>query len=176
MEIKINSTKIEGGTSAAMQSAAEKKLKFLEPLLQNGSVIKITAEAEKNKRIQLKSSVTLYDNHHIRMTAVGDTYYAALDELKAKLKTAVERHRDQRKHFVKEMPVENASESPDISESEINIARIKTIRADELSAWEAADKMDALGHDWFLYRDRETGKLCLLYERVEEGFGLVYIE
>ena len=54
-----------------------------------------------------------------------------------------------------------------------NIVREKDIALDPLTTDEALLQMDLLGHDFFVYLDRDTSNVHVLYRRKDGGYGLL---
>lgn len=42
-----------------------------------------------------------------------------------------------------------------------------------MSEEEAILQMEMLGHDFFIYKDSETSKVCVLYKRKDNNYGLI---
>ena len=57
--------------------------------------------------------------------------------------------------------------------SDDNIVREKDIELEPLTTDEALLQMDLLGHDFFVYLDRDTSNVHVLYRRKDGGYGLL---
>ena len=53
------------------------------------------------------------------------------------------------------------------------VVRVKEIEFEPMTEEEALVKIDLLGHDFFVYTDRDTNSVCVLYRRAEGGYGLL---
>ena len=53
------------------------------------------------------------------------------------------------------------------------VVRVKEIEFEPMTEEEALVKIDLLGHDFFVYTDRDTNSVCVLYRRGEGGYGLL---
>jgi putative sigma-54 modulation protein len=53
------------------------------------------------------------------------------------------------------------------------IVRFKTVEMKPMSPEEAVDRMDLLGHDFYLFANAETERVNLVYRRRDGGFGLI---
>ena len=53
------------------------------------------------------------------------------------------------------------------------VVREKDIVLDPLTTDEALLQMDLLGHDFFVYLDRDTSNVHVLYRRNDGGYGLL---
>ena len=57
--------------------------------------------------------------------------------------------------------------------AEEEIVRVKEIDFEPLTQEQALIQIDLLGHDFFAYTDRDTGRACVLYRRRGGGYGLL---
>jgi len=106
----------------------------------------------------------------LRAEVMENDIYAALDGAIDKLVKQVRRHNDKvkdklGKQGIKAMPVEN-------SDSE-NIVRQKKVDLEPMSAEEAIDQMEALGHDFFIYLDKSTRKTNVIYLRNDGDYAII---
>ena len=53
------------------------------------------------------------------------------------------------------------------------VVRTKIIEFEPMTEEEALVKIDLLGHDFFVYTDRDTSNVCVLYRRTDGGYGLL---
>ena len=58
-------------------------------------------------------------------------------------------------------------------EKEFNIVRTKRFSVKPMSAEEAILQMNLLGHDFFVFRNAEDGKIAIVYQRKSGGYGLI---
>lgn len=56
------------------------------------------------------------------------------------------------------------------------IVRTKQVFLQPMSLDEAVTKMEALGHDFFVYLDDEDELVSVLYRRKENGYGIIQVE
>ena len=57
--------------------------------------------------------------------------------------------------------------------SEEEVVRVKEIEFAPMTEEEALVQIDLLGHDFFVYTDRDAGSVRVLYRRSEGGYGLL---
>lgn len=53
------------------------------------------------------------------------------------------------------------------------LVRVKEIAFTPLTEEEALAQIDLIGHDFFVYTDRDTNLVCVLYRRDDGGYGLL---
>ena len=56
------------------------------------------------------------------------------------------------------------------------VKRSKALRVDRMPLDDAIDGLEAVGHDFFLFRDEADGGVRLLYRRAEGGYGVLVPE
>lgn len=140
---------------------------------------------EKNPAISRPASceVTLRTKGHIvRVEEREDDMYAAIDVAAAKVlrqlrkyKTRVIDRKGARSETIREMPTEEIGLDALMQElsAEEEVVRIKEVEFEPLTEEEALIKMDLLGHDFFVYTDRDTNAVHVLYRRKNGGYGLL---
>ena len=59
------------------------------------------------------------------------------------------------------------------TEPEPKVVKVKRFAIKPMTVTEAADQMELLGHDFFLFRNADTEELNLLYRRRDGNYGLI---
>lgn len=72
--------------------------------------------------------------------------------------------------FQSELPIE------DLEESSEGIVKRKEFEVLPMSEEEALLQIEMLGHQFFVYRDAESNKVCVLYKRTLGGYGLIEVD
>ena len=131
----------------------------------------------------------------IRAEAASGDKYAALelayDRLEERLRRAADKRRSARRHgtHLGAIPTDGAlTEAPAPVEAEpelladddgavyVNgpiVVREKTHASAPMSVAEAVDKMELVGHDFYLFSDSDTGLPSVVYRRVSFDYGLI---
>ncbi|NLU60859.1 ribosome-associated translation inhibitor RaiA [Rhodococcus sp. HNM0563] len=130
----------------------------------------------------------------VRAEAAADSFYAAFESVTAKLESRLRRTKDRRKVSygdktpvsVAEATAELAQDdslgiSPDVSlngyeqepEGPGRIVRTKEHRADPMTVDDALYEMELVGHDFYLFHDKETDKPSVVYRRHAFDYGLL---
>jgi ribosomal subunit interface protein len=134
----------------------------------------------------------------VRGEACADSFYAALESAVCKLESRLRRSKDRRKiHYGDKTPVSLAeatavtptTEAPrpaqagtptDGSAIEAaedhepgRIVRTKEHPAKPMTVDDALYEMELLGHDFFLFHDKESDKACVVYRRHAYDYGLI---
>jgi len=104
------------------------------------------------------------DNMHMAIDQVVDILERQLLRHKKKL---IKRHRHHgtfKKHFIEERHEEDEM---------IDIVRSKRFPVKPMDAEEACMEMELLGHSFFVFRERETEEIQVVYKRKDGRFGLI---
>lgn len=123
---------------------------------------------------QCKMEISI--NHrgtYIRSEVVGDTMYYNIDSCLPKLERQLVKHREK---ISKSQKLPEPSEFEFVSDVDlepVKIAKIKKFAVDRMTALEAADSMDMLGHDFYLFVNDETGNVEAVYRRNDGTIGLL---
>ena len=55
------------------------------------------------------------------------------------------------------------------------VVRVKEFDAEALTLAQALDEMELVGHDFFLYKDSETGAPSVVYRRKAYNYGVIHL-
>jgi ribosomal subunit interface protein len=131
----------------------------------------------------------------VRGEACADSFYAALESAVCKLENRLRRHKDRRKiHYGDKRPVSLAEatavapdafqppaapEAPTADAAALDehepgrIVRTKEHPATPMTVDDALSQMELVGHDFFLFHDKESDKPCVVYRRHAYDYGLI---
>ncbi len=128
----------------------------------------------------------------VRGEACADSFYAALESAASKLEARLRRTKDRRKiHYGDKTPVslheatavlppEEVPATPDpfsLDPSEFHepgrIVRTKTHEATPMTVDDALYEMELVGHDFFLFHDKESDRPTVVYRRHAYDYGLI---
>ncbi|UAK35713.1 ribosome-associated translation inhibitor RaiA [Nocardia asteroides] len=137
----------------------------------------------------------------VRAEACADSFYAAFESVTAKMESRLRRTKDRRKvHYGDKTPVsvaqataalvddslfERLGESgaahahpeeapePDYEAGPGHIVRTKVHAATPMSVDDALYQMELVGHDFFLFHDKETDRPSVVYRRHAFDYGLI---
>lgn len=128
----------------------------------------------------------------VRAEATADTFYAALDAATQKLEGRLRRSHDRRRvHHGQKTPASagefatslspatgstetllEEQETP-LDQTESLIVRDKTHEADPMTTSEALHEMELVGHDFYLFCDKENGLPSVVYRRHGYDYGVI---
>lgn len=125
---------------------------------------------------------TVYAMHYIlRMDQKQESLYAAIDLTVDKLERQIRKNKTRmNKHINKKHNEDNLKvvaihddEPEQIIVNKNDIVRVKHVELQPMDIEEAILQMDLLGHDFYLYRDQEVNKVCLLYRRKDGKYAII---
>jgi len=130
----------------------------------------------------------------VRGEACADSFYAALEAAVGKLENRLRRSKDRRKvHYGDKTPV-SLAEATKVSAPEAfmpttdektdhqdgveshqpgQIVRTKEHPAKPMSVDDALYEMELVGHDFFLFHDKQSDRPCVVYRRHAYDYGLI---
>ena len=129
---------------------------------------------------QCKMEVSInYHGTYIRSEVVGDTMYYNIDACLPKLERQIVKHRDKlsKSHKMPEAFTEYEFVS-DVDVTPLKIAKTKRFAVAKMSAVEAAENLELVDHDFYLFVNEQTGNVEAVYRRKDGTIGLLvpYIE
>ena len=125
--------------------------------------------------------VTLVAKKHIiRTEEAGEDMYSAIDVAAAKVtrqlrkyKTKVVDKKTRSEKPSKQMETGSIDKIAEELEREEDVVKVKEIELQPLTQEEALIQMDLLGHDFFVFEEKESGEVQILYRRHGGGYGLI---
>ena len=158
----------------AMRQYAEDKLGKLDRISDQIVDARVVMSYDSNQNAANPAKVEVQLNVPggvIRAEERGLDTYAAVDLVVDKLERQLRRFKGrligQRTERV-EIP-----EEPEVEEREPQIARVKRHVLRPMAPEDAAIQMEALGHDFFLFRNVDTDLVSVIYRRHDGDYGLI---
>lgn len=180
----------------------EEKLTKLESLAPRAQRIDVEVTHESNPRQAAAAErvelTVIGKGPVIRAEASADDRYGALDLAIDKLAERLRRARDRRKNHFRRAPVppdidlvepsapeQEPEDGPTIAadgaiETQLGdspvIIREKTHAAQPMAVDDAIDEMELVGHDFFLFVDKDSGQPAVVYRRRGWSYGVIKLE
>ena len=157
-------------------------------LLQEATSMSVTLKqyisqrgVDNDFRVNMNVSVP---NSTVRVEVEGENMYAIIDEASDILARRLNRYYEKKVYWEGKAPwkVSDTENNPEMSDetSDQYIGYIPTIavrkKLDDmppLEEGEAIERMELLGYDQFLFKNKKTGKISMIYRRKRGGYGLV---
>ncbi|MCL4261821.1 MAG: ribosome-associated translation inhibitor RaiA [Anaerolineae bacterium] len=169
-----------------LQNYVEKKTTRLDRYMPNLMEVRVDLSAE-NTRSAVDSQVaqiTVRDNRGtiLRAEERSNDMFAAIDAVVDKLYRQINRYRGKKQRkwrqsgngdeFMGEpLPLEDLEEAEDAK-----IVRTKQFSLKPMTADEAVDQLELLGHDFFVFFNADYGMVNVVYRRHDNNYGLLQPE
>lgn len=140
--------------------------------------VELSQENTRNANQRQIVQVTLSKNGTIiRAEERASDLKVAVESVVDKLDRQLTRYKDKQVHKRRAAGEEVQTVKIDQAEGEIEpeprIVRTKKFRAAPMSAEEAIDQMELLGHSFYLFLNQESGDVNLLYRREDGNYGVL---
>jgi len=168
----------------AIRDYVEKKLSRLDRY-QNGElmakvVLSLAGSPHVEKRAKAEVQLDL-PGGLLRVEEEDQDLYAAIDRMVDRLETQLKRYKERRfvgkRHsYQGPSPAEvrdmEALRKPEEEEGP-RIVRVKRFEMKPMDPEEAVFQMEALGHDFFVFRNAKTEEINVVYRRKDGNYGLI---
>ena len=164
-----------------ISSAVKKKLGKMEKYFLINDEVECRVVCSAHERDQ-KIEITIFlPQMPLRAEVKNEDLYAALDlaidKLEGqmrKVKTRMDRSNN-RMGLAESIDFERIEQEEPKQEKDI-VVRAKSYYLQAMKIDEAITRMEALGHDFFLYLDEEDDRISVVYNRRDGGFGVIQAE
>jgi putative sigma-54 modulation protein len=184
MELTIQGHNLE--ITTRVRNYVEKKTARLDRYMPNLSTVKVdlTTENTRSAVERQVAQITIRDDRGtiLRAEERNSDIFAAVDAVIDKLYRQIERYRGKRKRKHRG-PVEEFDlgeplplEEEDELDDEPAIVRTKRFALHPMSAEEAIDQMELLGHDFFVFFNTADDAINVIYQRRDGNYGLLQPE
>lgn len=189
MDITVSGRKMP--ISDSLRNYAEDKIGGSVEQLEVGAIAcEIVLYREKNKAIPnaaVCEVTVIMPGHVARVEESEEDMFAAIDVAAAKIarqlrkfKTRVQSKRTKKNEQLSDLQREDAHPETDLDLDKLmeeltqdEIVRRKKIQYSPLTEDEAMVEIDLLGHDFFVYTDRDSGDVHVMYRRGDGTLGLL---
>ena len=176
MNITIRGSKLE--ITEAMESYAKEKIGRLEKYLDNSGDTKATVLAKIHGHLHVVEVTIPLKNFILRAEESQSDFYAAIDTVVDKLERQIRKNKtriaSKKKQEIKDFAYDYIQEMDEIEEEKI--VKRKKIEVKPMDEEEAILQMELLGHQFYLYKDSETGEPALVYKRKDGNYGIIETE
>ncbi len=163
----------------ALRDTIEQKLGRFEKYFRSDVEAYVTlsyqdVKTAKNRQI-VEVTIPLKSGVMFRGEEYGEDMYAAVDKVVDKLKRQIDKHKtkiEKRYHKHDTIRFENI---PDVKDEgpEQKIVRTKQFSVKPMDAEEAVLQMEMLGHDFYVFVNRESEDINVVYLRKDGQYGLI---
>lgn len=181
MELVIKGKNME--VDKATQEYIQSKLNRLERHLPDITEVKVELAQEMTKSAENRFVAQVTITTHgtlLRGEERASNVYAAIDTVVDVLNRQIERFKDKlyrsRRRitpFRREEAAEEVQEEKVEEAKESRIVKVKRFPVKPMTPDEAADQMELLSHDFFIFFNPESNRFAVLYRRGDGNYGLI---
>ena len=172
MELEIIAKNLED--AEAIESYVNRKIGKLSRYLPNIGEGKVEIREERTRSPQQRFTVQVTLNSKgtlLRGEERGDSVYAAVDAVYEVMSRQIEHFKGKKYRKSRGVPLRPVLVGE--VEAAPKVVRVKRFIARTMSVADAAEQMELLGHDFFLFVNDDNEALSLLYRREDGDYGLI---
>lgn len=171
MKLNIRGEKTD--ITEAMKDYALEKLNKLNKYLENenevtGNVL-FKVHGPKQK---VEITIPLKD-YTLRVEEQGKDFYAIIDTALDKLERQIRKNKTRLSSRKNKNKKDFILDFIEVEEQEENIVKRKKISLKPMDEEEAILQMELLGHDFYFFKNSETGKTAIVYKRKDKDYGII---
>lgn len=170
MRIEISEKNCKAGEK--LIGVVEKKVAKLDKYFDEDAICSVYLKQEN--KISKTELTIYYKGNMVRAEVSGDNFYDNIDAVLPKIERQIYKHKSKiESKLKKDAFVERQLFFRDEVMPESKLVKTKTFWLTPMSAEEAADQLDMLGHSFYVFQDSETGEVRVVYLRDDGGIGLL---
>lgn len=168
MKINIIGRRME--VEDSLKQLITKKLTKLDKYFKDDAVAYVTLSHEKNaERLELTVSST---GMLFRSEKTDLTFNNALDTAVDTIERQIRKNKTRLEKRLKAESLREFTDEPEEDEENFSI-REKVFVMKPMTPEEAILQMSLIGHEFFMFRNAETGEAAVVYKRKKGGYGLI---
>lgn len=175
MKLQVKGRNLE--VTDAIRSYAQEKLGKLDRQLHDPTRVELELMVERNPSIaenQIAEATIWTKGPILRARESSHDMKASIDQLVEKLERQVTRYREKRQRKGSRRDGVVADEPPGIPvEGEAVIVKSKQFPVKPMTAEEAVLQLELVGHDFFVFRNADSGEVNVVYRRRDGAYGLI---
>lgn len=178
MEIIIRGDKLK--ITDSMHDYIEEKLGKLEKYLKNSDEIRANVIVKvKNHEQRVEITIPL-KTYIVRAEETKDDFYAAVDKALDTLERQIRKNKTRmmskqvKTNF--DFDISEIEQEIEKEQEEKKVVKRKTVEVKPMNEEEAILQMELLGHEFYMYKDSESGKSAVVYKRKDGNYGVIESE
>ncbi len=178
MEIIIRGDKLK--ITDSMHNYIEEKLGKLEKYLKNSDGIRANVIVKvKNHEQRVEITIPL-KTYIVRAEETKDDFYAAVDKALDTLERQIRKNKTRmmskqvKTNF--DFDISEIEQELEKEQEEKKVVKRKNVEVKPMNEEEAILQMELLGHEFYMYKDSESGKSAVVYKRKDGNYGVIESE
>ena len=162
-----------------LKTRIEKKIDKLERFFGDDIEAIVKLSEERGGRNIAEITINL-DGSVLRAEEVSNDMYLSFDKSIDKIVRQVRKHRTRLEKRLRVGAFDIAPDDEPAVREELlaeevagRLVRIKRFELEPMTAEEAIEQMDMLGHSFYMFRNADTGGVCVVYQRKDEDIGML---
>jgi len=164
-----------------LRARIDNKLQKLDRYFHKDAEAAVRLYTQKN--LEVAEITILCDGMHFRADASSTEMFHSLESAVDSLVRQLRKHKSrlekrlQQGAFTDEaIPQSGALDTAEDELPSYDLTRLKRFQLKPMDVEEAIMQMNLLGHSFFVYRDGETGEVCVVYVRRDGDYGQIVVE
>lgn len=178
MEIVIHGDKIK--VTDAMSDYINKKMEKLNKYLKNNDEIRANIIVRVRNNNQIVEITIPLKSFILRSEETKEDFYAAVDKAVDKLERQIRKNKTRlttkKVKNIYEFDFSDMNTEEEDSTENNNILKRKKIEIKPMDEEEAILQMELLGHQFYVYKDSNSDKICVVYKRKDGNYGVIESE
>lgn len=178
MEIIIHGDKIK--VTDAMSDYINKKMEKLNKYLKNNDEIRANIIVRVRNSNQIVEITIPLKSFILRSEETKEDFYAAVDKAVDKLERQIRKNKTRlttkKVKNIYEFDFSDMNTEEEDSTENNNILKRKKIEIKPMDEEEAILQMELLGHQFYVYKDSNSDKICVVYKRKDGNYGVIESE
>ncbi|MEE8425312.1 MAG: ribosome-associated translation inhibitor RaiA [Elusimicrobiota bacterium] len=169
MKIQITGRHIR--VTPALKAYISKKLSKAEKYFEKITWAQVMLSVEKRVH---KAEVVLHAGKQtLRALAKAVDLYAAVDLASDKIDAQLRKYKERLKGRHRKAPPAPKMAAEHMDPTPVHFSVVKRVNLEPMSAADAAQEMDRLGYNFWMYHDKESRQVSVIFRRLDESFGLI---
>ena len=156
-----------------LQEIIEKKLEKFNKYFSDDIPVKVYLKSEGPKcKMELQLN---FGKSFLTAESIADNMYDAVDKVLPKIEKQIIKHKGRLAEKVKINPiVENERiYDPILEDKNETLVKVKEFELKPMNIEDAMYEMDMSGHEFYVYLDKESNSVQVLYKRYDDHYGVI---
>ncbi len=169
MEVLITGKQLD--VTPALKQYIENRVKKIEKYTMKVTQIVFTLKVEKYRH--MAEVLVKVNGFILQSEQETDEMYVSVDKAMTKVERQLKKHKEKLHNHRVPHDVAGKKETPVQDWADTNIKKRKQFPVEAMSIEEAALQMELLGNAFFLFENRDSKQVNVLYKRKDGGLGLI---
>ena len=174
MKFNIHGKKLE--VTDSIKSYIEEKLGRLDKYFENPDNIATTVVIKLRGKEQVVEATINANKYVLRGEESHNDLYAAIDKVSDIIERQIRKNKTRIKKRHKEIPTAFVLDFEVEEENKNEIVKRKVVEGKPMSEEEAILQMELVSHDFFAFKNADTGNIEILYKRKDGNYGVLEVK